>query len=237
MSTEMGLLLATAASIGFFHTLLGPDHYLPFIMMSKAGRWSLPKTAAVTFVCGVGHILSSVVLGFAGIALGAAVDSLVEIESHRGQIAAWGLIGFGFVYFVWGLRRAYRNQPHRHWHEHGERESHVHEHTHHQEHVHVHSQEAAVSMTPWILFTIFVFGPCEPLIPVLMYPAIKNSLWGVAAVAGVFGAVTIATMMGVVLLSSAGLSFVPLGKLERYAHALAGLVICGSGLAIQFLGL
>ncbi|NLX03670.1 MAG: hypothetical protein GXY33_00850 [Phycisphaerae bacterium] len=237
MSSEMGLLLATAASIGFFHTLLGPDHYLPFIMMSKAGRWSLPKTTAVTFACGVGHIGSSVVLGFAGIALGAAVDSLVEIESHRGQIAAWGLIAFGFAYFVWGLRRAYRNQPHRHWHEHGEQESHVHEHTHHQEHVHVHSQEAAVSMTPWILFTIFVFGPCEPLIPVLMYPAIKNSLWGVAAVAGVFGAVTIATMMGVVLLSSAGLSFVPLGKLERYAHALAGLVICGSGLAIQFLGL
>ncbi len=35
MSSEITLLAITAASIGFFHTLFGPDHYLPFIMMSK----------------------------------------------------------------------------------------------------------------------------------------------------------------------------------------------------------
>ncbi len=28
MTIDLGLLILTAASIGFVHTLLGPDHYL-----------------------------------------------------------------------------------------------------------------------------------------------------------------------------------------------------------------
>ena len=58
MSTEINILIATAASIGFIHTLIGPDHYLPFIMMSKARGWSVAKTLWITLACGVGHLLS-----------------------------------------------------------------------------------------------------------------------------------------------------------------------------------
>ena len=36
MNDSIALLSLTAISLGFFHTLLGPDHYLPFIVMSKA---------------------------------------------------------------------------------------------------------------------------------------------------------------------------------------------------------
>ena len=38
MSSELYLLVVTAASVGFFHTLFGPDHYLPFIVMAKSGN-------------------------------------------------------------------------------------------------------------------------------------------------------------------------------------------------------
>ena len=51
------------------------------------------------------------------------------------------------------------------------------------------------------------------------------------------GVVTIATMMGMVVLADRGVRLVRLGNLERYAHALAGAAILGSGLAIRFLGL
>jgi hypothetical protein len=40
MTIDLGLLILTAASIGFVHTLLGPDHYLPFVAMSAARRWA-----------------------------------------------------------------------------------------------------------------------------------------------------------------------------------------------------
>lgn len=235
MTPEITLLLTTAAAIGFVHTIVGPDHYLPFIVMSKSGAWSLPKTSIITFVCGIGHVLGSVALGVVGIALGIAMTELVGIEAVRGEFAAWALIAFGLGYGAWGLRQALRNKPHEHAHAHISGLFHTHEHTHHKEHAHLHG--STENMTPWVLFTIFVLGPCEPLIPLLMYPAAQNSLAGLLLVTVVFGVVTIATMMTIVLLSVRGLELLPMQGLRRYMHALAGGTIFLSGLAIQFLGL
>jgi len=237
MSQDLTLLAITAASLGFFHTLFGPDHYLPFIMMARARRWSLAKTGWITFLCGLGHIGSSVVLGLFGIALGVAVHHLVAIESFRGNIAAWLLIAFGLVYFAWGLRRGIRNKSHEHAHRHEDASEHNHNHVHTHEHTHVHEAANAPNITPWVLFTIFVFGPCEPLIPLVMYPAARNNWVGLALVTGAFGGVTILAMLSLVLLSTFGISFLPLGKVERYTHAIAGAAITLCGAAIVFLGL
>jgi nickel/cobalt transporter (NicO) family protein len=236
MQTEIKILLVTAASVGFFHTILGPDHYLPFIMMSWARKWSVLKTIIITFLCGIGHIASSVVLGLIGVAFGLAVNNLVKIESVRGHLAAWLFIAFGLVYFVWGLRRAYLNKPHTHCHAHHD-DIHTHEHSHDTEHLHIHDQEDKKNITPWVLFTIFVFGPCEPLIPIVMYPAAKNNISGMILVTVVFGSVTIATMLTITLLAIAGVHITQLNRLERYTHAIAGATILLCGLAIQFLGL
>ena len=238
MTGEIILLTWTAAGIGLLHTLTGPDHYLPFIVMGRARRWSLFRTLSITMLCGVGHVLGSVVLGFIGIGAGVAMRQLVDIESVRGEIAAWGLIGFGLAYMVWGLRRAYRKRPHTHLHVHTEDDMHVHKHSHTGEHTHVHEEAGRpASITPWVLFIIFVLGPCEPLIPLLMFPAAQSSLAGVALIAGVFGLVTISTMLGIVALAHAGIQRLPLGHLERYAHALAGGTLALSGLGIALLGL
>jgi len=56
-------------------------------------------------------------------------------------------------------------------------------------------------------------------------------------VTAAFGLTTILTMLTIISLSAWGLSFVRLGALERYSHALAGAIILISGLAVQFLGL
>lgn len=236
MSTEIMVLCATAVSLGFIHTVFGPDHYIPFIAMSKARHWSLPKTSLITLLCGIGHIASSVILGFLGIAFGIAVTRLEVLEAFRGSIAAWSMIGFGLAYFIWGLHQAYKNKPHMHTHYH-EDYRHSHSHGHSLEHAHIHVKEEKKNITPWILFTIFVFGPCEPLIPILMYPAAKNNMFGVFIVAFLFGLVTIATMLTIVIALSFGLNLVRLGRLERYAHALTGAIIFLSGMAVQFLGL
>jgi nickel/cobalt transporter (NicO) family protein len=260
ISREIWMLAGTAATLGLVHTVIGPDHYLPFIVIGRARSWTLRKTLVVSFLAGLGHILSSVILGFVGIALGIAVSRLEGVESARGAIAAWLLIGFGLAYFLWGMRRAWRGKPHAHPHLHDHDEAHVHPHgpdlgvhdpahDHFHQHVHTHTHELAehahphgevpqkVNITPWVLFTIFVFGPCEPLIPLVMYPAARHSTAGVALVASAFGLVTIATMLVIIAAASFGASFVRLGKLERYSHALAGAMIFISGLCVQFLGL
>ena len=237
MTAELNALMITAASLGFIHTLLGPDHYLPFIAIAWARNWSTLKTAVVTFLCGIGHIASSVVLGMIGVALGLAVNRLELFESVRGNVAAWLLIAFGLAYTVWGLRRAFQKKSHDHSHSHLPGMTHEHHHNHAGGHIHVHDNGESKNITPWVLFIIFVFGPCEPLIPILMYPAAKNSMLGLWLVTIVFGSVTIGTMLVTVLLARAGVSFLPMARLQRYSHAIAGVTILFCGLAIQFLGL
>jgi sulfite exporter TauE/SafE len=236
LSNQITLLVVSAASIGFFHTLLGPDHYLPFVMMGQARNWSRARTLWITAVCGIGHVAGSIVLGAIGIALGIGITRLEIFESVRGNLAAWVLIAFGLVYFAWGLRKAIRNKPHEHHHLHDDGLKHSHSHVHTEDHAHVHDQKAK-SITPWVLFTIFVLGPCEPLIPLLMYPAANTSLGGIILVAAVFGVVTVGTMLTVVTLASYGISFLPVARIERYTHAIAGATIFACGAAIQFLGL
>jgi len=228
-------ILATAASLGFIHTVLGPDHYIPFVALSKARNWTRRKTAIVTFLCGVGHVASSVLIGLAGIALGSAVSRLEWLEGLRGDMAGWLLLSFGLAYMLWGIKKAVKGEKHSHIHSHGPEGPHSHEHAHLDEHSHPHGEEKSV--TPWALFIIFVFGPCEPLIPVLMYPALNSGLWLALAAAAVFSAVTIATMLASVFLLLGGIRLVPAERLERYAHALAGFAVFTCGFAVTFLGL
>ncbi|OGC94926.1 MAG: hypothetical protein A2W25_09945 [candidate division Zixibacteria bacterium RBG_16_53_22] len=231
--TSLTILIWTAISIGFIHTLIGPDHYVPFIAIGKARRWSVSKTLAVTFSCGVGHVLSSVIIGVIGIAIGTALGDLESIESVRGDIASYALIGFGMLYGIWGLYRAKRS--HRHGHGHLPGGKHLDEHD-------------SRSVTFWTLFIIFVLGPCEPLIPLLMFPALAggaagaspaaaNNWHGVALVTAAFGITTIGTMCAIVYSAIRGLSLVNTAGLERYIHALAGGIIAVSGISIRLFGL
>ena len=221
MTDELVLLSLTAASIGFLHTILGPDHYVPFIALASARRWSSRRTIVVTLTCGVGHVLSSVVISVIGIGLGLTVSRLEAVDSVRGSLAAWLLITFGFLYLVWGLRQAAgarRGAPRAHDHEHGA------------------VGGGAGSPTTWMLFIVFVLGPCEALIPVLIYPAAVHGMAEMVAVTVVFGVTTLATMVGVVFLGLKGVSMIRLSKLERFSHALAGAAILLCGLGIQLLG-
>jgi sulfite exporter TauE/SafE len=215
MHPELPLLLMTAATIGVLHTIFGPDHYLPFIAMARARNWSSRRTAVVTTLGGIAHVGSSVVIGLGGLYFGTNVLKLQAIESSRGEIAGWLLLGFGVAYMIWGIRRAIRPR--------------VSEKTK--------PEESRGSLTPWILFTVFVFGPCEPLIPVLMYPAATASLFSLIAVTTVFGLFTIGTMLTVVLAANHGLSLASVPRLARYSHALAGFAIALCGAGVQFLGL
>ena len=218
--TSLVILIWTAVSIGFLHTVIGPDHYLPFIVISKARNWSISKTLLITVACGIGHVFSSVLIGIVGIALGSALGSLTTIEKIRGDIASYALITFGTIYALWGLWRA--------------RYGHGHKHLPGGKHV---DETSAKSVTFWALFIIFVLGPCEPLIPLVMFPAVEHNWHGVIMVTLFFGLVTITTMSTIVFLSVKGLASIRTHLLEKYIHALAGSIIAISGISIKLFGL
>jgi nickel/cobalt transporter (NicO) family protein len=237
MTSESGILMLTAASVGMFHTLLGPDHYIPFIVLSKARGWTTKKTALITLLCGLGHVGSSVILGFSGIALGTAISRLTGIESTRGTIAAWMMISFGFLYMVWGIRDSIQKKEHSHIHFHADGTSDEHTHSHNSGHTHLHQKMDYKELTPWLLFMIFVLGPCEPFIPVLLFPAAQHHFADMIRVTAVFTLTTTGTMLLMVLISLSGLRYLPIVNIRRYLHPIAGGTIFLCGMGIKLLGL
>jgi nickel/cobalt exporter len=237
MTNELILLLVTAVSLAVVHTLAGPDHYLPFIVISRARNWSYAKTSWFTVLCGFGHVGSSVVIGLIGIAFGIGLSKLVFIEGVRGSIVSYLFTAFGLVYLVWAIYRMIRSKQHNHLHFHKDGSAHLHQHSHHADHLHVHDKKNRINLTPWILFTIFAFGPCEPLIPIVMYPAAKHHYMDLIVVTSAFSLVTILTMLTIVTISFYGIKLVPMRFLEKYTHVLAGSTIFLCGMGMLFLGL
>jgi ABC-type nickel/cobalt efflux system permease component RcnA len=233
---ELSVLLASTAGIAVLHTLAGPDHYLPFIVMGRARKWSAARTMFWTVLCGLGHVGSSVLFALLGVVFGLGLERVQFLEEIRGNLAAWVMIAFGAVYCAWGLKKAFRAQRHAHAHTHGGGD-HAHDHSHGGAHAHPHGETAGFRLTPWILFTIFVFGPCEPMIPLVMYPATQGSWIDVWAVVGTFSVLTIGSMLLVVLFAREGVRHITSPRVERFSHAVAGGTILCAGCAMQFLGL
>ena len=228
MQSEMEILIVAAFSVAGLHTLTGPDHYLPFIALSRSRNWSVGKTIAWTLICGSGHVLSSVVLGLGGAALGWSLFKVGWLQNIRGGIAGWVMLVFGFCYGCWGVYRAFKNNPHKHFDLQDNGDIYVYQHNH----------ETAVApnerhkVTPWVMFIIFILGPCEPMIPLLYFPAAQNSWWGMGLLIIIYTLVTLLTMLTLVLSGFYGIAFIKTEKLERYVHALGGLTlfICGAGM-------
>ena len=235
LSTTTSVLLGTAATVAVVHTFLGIDHSLPFVVLARARRWSLGRTATVTALCGAGHVASSVLIGAVGAAIGTTLDSLMWVESARGELAAALLIGFGLTYAAWVGWRSLRGVTHSHVHVHADGITHDHPHSHHGEHIHVH--DVGRSLTPWALFVVFVFGPCEPLIPLMVVPTMSQSWVTLGAVVVVFGLLTIGTMVATVIVAYRGLRLADNVPVARYADLLAGLAVAASGAAVLVLGI
>lgn len=210
----MTLLVTAAVSVAFFHSL-APDHWLPFVALAKSSKWSVRQLAGITTLAGIGHVASSLVIGMIGLWAGWALHHLQGVEVARGSIAVWLLIGFGVAYAMWGLKHAQHHHPH------------------------ISVQDAVKAYAArrfWILMAVVVFGPCEPLIP-LMFLSYERGLIAVAIVSIVFSIVTIAMVVGQSCLGYLGVRLLQFDWMERYAHSLAGGVIALTGIAVLVIGI
>lgn len=208
MESYSALILSTI-TIGIVHAL-APDHWLPFVMIGKAQKWTKPRLTLVTLIAGIGHVGSSIVLGAIGIIAGITSIKLQGIEATRAEIGVYLLIGFGIAYALWGLKHA----------------------KHHHSHIPDLSQKKVV--TVWTLFAVFVLGPCEPLIP-LMFLATAYGWTGILTVSVIFSIITLLMMILQSLLGYAGFQLIKHNFAEKYSHSLAGGVIALTGIFLYFI--
>ena len=208
------MLAAAAATVGSLHSL-APDHWAPFAAVARARDWSTGRTARVTVACGFGHVTVSVLLGLLGLLLGREVltNFAGKLEAAAGVL----LIAFGLAYAAWGVRHAAGKRFHGHAHA-------------HYDHVHDPSR-----LTAWGLFLFFSADPCVAVIP--LFIAASPLGWsGMLAVALVYEAATIGTMVLLVLPARAGARVLRLSWLDRYGDAAAGGLIAAVGLLVMGLG-
>lgn len=213
-----GLFLAlagAAASIGSLHTA-APDHWVPFVALSRARSWTTRRTAVATFLCGFGHVTVSALLGLAGLFFG--VTLLESVGESMSALAPFFLIGFGVVYALRGLKHVVAPRLHGHAHS-------------HYDHVHDESRTSV-----WTLFLLFSADPCVAVVP-LMFAAAPLGPGRTVAIVLLYEAATIGTMLALVFFACAGTRLLRGRLLERYGDAAAGGVIASIGLVVILLGL
>lgn len=205
----MRLLMLSAFTIGIVHAL-APDHWLPFVMLGRAHKWSHLRLTLSTVLAGLGHVTSSLLIGGLGVLLGMAAERVNMWESTRGNIASLLLIGFGLAYMVWGLKNYGKK--------------------------HSHAMQHAKTASYWTLFALIVFGPCEPLIP-LLFVGYGYGWSVVLLVFLLFSLATIGMMLLQVHLAYYGVSLLRSHRLEHAGDVITGGVIAATGIAIRIFGI
>ena len=91
-------LLAAAATVGVLH-MSAPDHWVTLIVLGRVSKWSRTRLLGIGMMTAIGHVLISVVLGFAIVVLGLLFSQ--EISSYVTR-------GTGLIMVVGGLYYGFR---------------------------------------------------------------------------------------------------------------------------------
>ena len=102
----MSALLIGSFLLSIFHALI-PSHWLPVLAISRQEKWSKQKTLWITFITGLAHVLSTILLGGVLALLGFFLADKIAVFTN--WIAPILLILLGGFYI-------YQHYRHRHFH-------------------------------------------------------------------------------------------------------------------------
>jgi hypothetical protein len=198
-----------------------PDHWVPLAVLGRTRRYPLARVARLSGLAGIAHVLVSVVLGAAIIAVGLQFRS--AIEHAEGAIVGGLLIATGIGFLVFEVTG--------HGHSHG----HDDEHDHQPEHAHAGDHRGGASRSGRLhgLAAVMVpFGaaasPDLTILPVFLAAAAIGTVTAIGSVA-IFAAVTIGTIVGLTMAATRGGYEIRGQWLERWGNAVTALVLIGIG--------
>lgn len=211
MSSATPAVLAAAAGVGFGHAIL-PDHWVPLAVLGRARRYPLSKVARLSGLAGIAHVLLSVVLGAAIIAIGLQFRS--SVQSAQDTIIGGLLIATGLGFVVAELAG--------HGHSHS-READDDDHDHDaQEDPHARGglHGLAAIMVPFGAAA----SPDLTILPVFLAATTAGVATAIGSIA-IFGAVTIGTIVGLTLAATRGGYQIRGEWLDRWGNVITALVL------------
>ncbi len=233
-SAVLTTIAATGFTVAFFHAAI-PTHWLPFVLVSRARRWSRAKTLAVASLAGLGHVALTSLLG-----LGIAWFGF-QLDEKLGHLFPWIaggiLLAIGAFYF-W-----------RQWSGHGVGHHHVLGTPHHPteqcgHEVEAHSHwEDELKDSPLVsdkagdgaaisgLLVMLTLSPCELFLPVYL-SGVQFGWRGFVILSLILAVGTLAGMLVFTWLTLVGLERVQLRKFERYEAAMLGAIFTVLGVLL-----
>lgn len=202
-------LLGAGFAAAFLHAAL-PTHWLPFVLVGRAQRWTLRRTMGAVVAAGLAHIATTAVVGGLLVVAGLALNQW--IAGMLPHLAAALLIVFGAFY----LARATLKKP-----------------------VPasgppIETPEPAVtdSAAFWGLVAMMAVSPGEVLLPVYLSTA-EEGVVVLALLTLAFAAGTMAGMALLTALARAGASILRLERWARYEGMVLGVALIALGLLVM----
>ena len=75
-----------------------PNHWLPVLAIGRRENWSLSKVMEVTFISGLAHAVSTVIIGVIMALLGLQLSKTIENFTHWVAPSVLIIIGLFFIY-------------------------------------------------------------------------------------------------------------------------------------------
>lgn len=209
-------LIATGFAVALLHAAL-PTHWLPFVLVGRAQRWSHRKTLGVVAFAGGVHVVITTVIGVAIAWIGIALDETFDAVVHRSMA---GLLLAFAGYFWW--RQLTGRQICRH--------VGCHHDQHHDDHRHSvppKTERAAI----WSLFVLLVVSPCEGFLPIYL-TAVPYGWPGVALLSVVLAVATLGAMLILTWAALLGWDRVDSPWLQHHQAGLVGSVLALLGIFV-----
>ena len=203
-------LIGGGFAAAFLHAAL-PTHWLPFVLVGRAQKWSLARVLAAVTAAGLAHIVTTAVVGGLIVAAGVALDQWISgLLPHLSAIL---LFAFGGFYLLRAIIR--RPAP-------------------------VTANGATLELAEptvshgaafWGLVAMLAISPGEVLLPIYMSSAQE----GIMALGFLTAAFAVGTVLGMgvfTALARMGASVLKLERWARYEGAVLGVALLGLGLLV-----
>ncbi|MDF1612794.1 hypothetical protein [Stygiobacter electus] len=193
-----------------------PNHWLPLVAIGKVEKWKLQETLSVTFITGVSHTISTIIIGIIVGIIGYQLSETYHFVTH--VIAPLVLIMLGLIYF-------YQDYQH-------SKIKTIHEHSHINVDELIQKKKTKKAIVTSLSVAMF-FSPCIE-VEVYYFTAARIGWLGIAIVSITYFFVTVLGMMILVYLAIKGIEKFRIKFFEHREKLISGIILLIVGLLALF---